>query len=144
MVTRTGGRLLEPRAATPFAGTSMPAAVFPAARILVRNFMSLCLCRAGFRRVEGLGQAVVANRQLHDSNVVAKRVAQPEVGAVEVVLRLGCDLYAAPLERLVRFLAVVRGQAEGEAGRALRDELADLARGLLVHSRRARKLEQDV
>src|SRR5258706_12398758 len=118
MVTRTGGRLLEPRAATPFAGTSMPAAVFPAARILVRNFTSLCLCRAGFRRVEGLGQAVVANRQLHDSNVVAERVAQAEVGAVEVVLRLGCDLDAAPFDRLVRLFAVIRGQSEGESGLA--------------------------
>src|SRR5712671_1634073 len=128
MVTRTGGRLLEPRAATTFAGTSMPAAVFPAARILVRNFMSLCLCGAGFRRVERLRQTVVADRQLHDSNVVAERVAQPEVGAVEVILRLGGDLDAARLERLVRFLAVIRGQAQGESGRALRNELADLAR----------------
>src|SRR5258705_12987453 len=107
MVTRTGGRLLEPRAATTFAGTSMPAAVFPAARILVRNFMSLCLCRAGFRRIERLGQAVVANRQLHDSNVVAERVAEAEVGAVEVLLRLGGDLDAAPLQGLVGLLAVI-------------------------------------
>src|SRR6266566_6874544 len=144
MVTRTGGRLLEPRAATTFAGTSMPAAVFPAARILVRNFMSLCLCRAGFRRVERLGQTVVANRQLHDSNVIAERVAQPEVGSVEVLLRLRGDLNAARLERLVRLLAVVGGQTEGESGRAFGDELADLAGGLLVHSRRAWQLEQDV
>src|SRR5258705_13118667 len=124
MVTRTGGRLLEPRAPPPFAGTSMPAAVFPAARILVRNFMSLCLCRAGFRRVERLRQAVVANRQLHDSNVVAEWVTQPEVGAVEVILRLRGDLHAPRLERLVRLLAVIRGQAEGESRRALGDELA--------------------
>src|SRR5258706_15067871 len=112
MVTRTGGRLLEPRAATPFAGTSMPAAVFPAARILGRNFMSLCLCRAGFRRVEGLGQAVVANRQLHDSNTLAERAAQPEDSAVEVIIRLRGDVDAARLERLGRFFAENGGLAQ--------------------------------
>src|SRR6267143_820770 len=144
MVARTGGRLLEPRAATTFAGTSIPVAVLPACRILPRNFMSLYLCRAGFRRIEGLRQTVVANCQLHDSNVIAERVAQPEVGAVEVLLRLRGDLDAARLERLVRLLAVIRGQAEGESGRALRDQLAGLGGGLLVHSRRARQLEQDI
>src|SRR6267378_1025086 len=119
MVARTGGRLLEPRAATTFAGTSIPVAVLPACRILPRNFISLYLCRAGFRCVEGLRQAVVAHRQLHDSNVIAERVAQPEVGAVEVILRLRGDLNAPRLQCVVRLLAVIRGQAEGESGRAL-------------------------
>src|SRR6267142_5178561 len=144
MVARTGGRLLDPRAATTFAGTSIPVAVLPACRILPRNLIALCLCRPGSRRVECLGQTVVANRQLHDANVIAERVAQSEVGAVEVLLRFRRDLDAARLEGRVRLLAVVRRESQGEPGRALRDELADLAGRLLVHPRRTRQLEQDI
>src|ERR1700674_5069960 len=39
MVTRTSGTLVEPNASTTFGGTSMPAAVLPAANILVRNLI---------------------------------------------------------------------------------------------------------
>src|ERR671937_1208921 len=39
MVTRTAGRLLDPSPATTLGGTSMPVAVLPAWRILVRNRM---------------------------------------------------------------------------------------------------------
>src|SRR5258708_9936930 len=114
MVARTGGRF-EPRAATTFAGTSIPAAVLPEGRILVRNLIALCLGRLRFRRVEGLAQPVVANRQLDDADVVAERVADPEVGSGKVLFRLGGALHAARLERLVGLAAVRRRKAEGSA-----------------------------
>src|SRR5258708_34966034 len=87
MVAVTGGRF-DPRAATTFAGTSIPAAVLPEGRILVRNLIALCLGRLGLWRVESLGQPVVANRRLDDADVVAERIANPEVGSVKVLFRL--------------------------------------------------------
>src|SRR5258708_16586749 len=132
MVARTGGRF-EPRAATTFAGTSIPAAVLPEGRILVRNLIALCLGRLGLWRVEGLGQPVVANRQLDDADVVAERVANPEVGSVKVLFRLGGELDAARLERLVGLAAVRSRKAEGEAARSLGYDGAKLVRRLRVH-----------
>src|SRR6266571_5260321 len=41
MVTWTGGRLLEPSPSTTFGGTSIPAAVLPADRSLVRNLIAV-------------------------------------------------------------------------------------------------------
>src|SRR5260370_8447222 len=105
MVRRTVGRF-ERRAATTFAGTSIPAAVLPEGRILVRNLIALCLGRLGLWRVESLGQPVVANRQLDDADVVAERVANPEVGSVKVLFRLGGELDPARLERPVGLAAV--------------------------------------
>src|SRR5450759_738280 len=143
MVARTGGRLLEPRAATTFAGTSIPAAVLPDCRILVRNLIA-ALCLSRLRRIQGLGHAVVTGRELHDADVVAEGIAEPEVGAIEVLFRLRSELDAATLQRLVGLLAVVGGEAERETGRALGNELADLRRRLLVHRRWPGQLEEDV
>src|SRR5260370_39515300 len=143
MVARTGGRF-EPRAAPTFAGTSIPAAVLPEGRILVRNLIALCLGRLGLWRVESLGQPVVANRQLDDADVVAERVANPEVGSVKVLFRLGGELDAARLERLVGLAAVRSRKAEREAARSLGYDVANLVRGLRVHGRRAGQLEQNV
>src|SRR3972149_3051773 len=39
MVTRTGGRLPDPRAATTSSGTRIPVAVLPPSSIVARNFM---------------------------------------------------------------------------------------------------------
>src|SRR5260370_38362144 len=143
MVARTGGRLNR-KGATTVAGTSTPAAVLPESRILVRNLIALCLGRLRFRRVEGLGQPVVANRQLDDADVVAERVANPEVGSVKVLFRLGGELDAARLERLVGLAAVRSRKAEGEAAGSLGDDVANLVRGLRIHGRRPRQLEQNV
>src|ERR1700682_3871041 len=143
MVARTGGRLLDPRAATTFAGTSIPAAVFPAGRILVRNLISL-LCSRRLRFGPGRGLPVGLKRQLHDAQMVAEGIAQPEVDAVGVLGRLFGNLDAAGLQSLVGLAAVVRGETEREPRGALGDELADLSSRLLVHSRRAGQLEQDV
>src|SRR5260370_42529327 len=108
MVRRTVGRF-ERRAATTFAGTSIPAAVLPEGRILVRNLIALCLGRLGLWRVESLGQPVVANRQLDDADVVAERVANPEVGPGKVRFRLGGELDAPCLARF-ECLPVVRSR----------------------------------
>src|SRR5919201_277176 len=56
MVTRTAGRLLDPSPATTLGGISMPVAVLPAWRILVRNRMlrrypkSAARCHHGWAR----------------------------------------------------------------------------------------------
>src|SRR5216684_963814 len=128
MVARTGGRLLDPSAATTFAGTSMPAAVFPAGRILVRNLIASGLGRLGLGRRRDL--PVWLDRQLHDAQVIAEWVAQSKVDAIRVFSRLFGDLDAAGFQSLVGLPAVVRGEAEREAGGALGDELADLSRRL--------------
>src|SRR5258708_35142321 len=143
MVARPGGRF-EPRAATTSAGTSIPAAVLPEGRILVRNLIALCLGRLGLWRVESLGQPVVANRRLDDADVVAERIANPEVGSVKVLFRLGGELDAARLERLVGLAAVRSRKAEREAARSLGDDVANLVRGLRIHGRRPRQLDQTV
>src|ERR1700687_3739607 len=135
MVPVTGGRLLDPRAATTFAGTSIPAAVFPAARILVRNFIALSPGRPGLGRRRHL--PVWLNRQLHYAQVVAERVAQPEVDAVRVLGRLLGDLDTAGLQGLVGLAAIVRGETEREPCGALGDELANLRTTLFVCSGRA-------
>src|SRR4030088_3337303 len=99
MVARTGGRLLEPRAATTFAGTSIPVAVLPACRILPRNLIALSPGRPGLRRRRDL--AVRLNRQLHDAQVVAERIAQTKIDSVRVLSRLLGHLDAAGLQSLV-------------------------------------------
>src|SRR6266849_10475844 len=76
MVARTGGRLLDPRAATTFAGTSIPAAVFPAGRILVRNLIVLCPGRLCLGPDRGLPVGLA--RQLDDAQVVAKGARNPK------------------------------------------------------------------
>src|SRR3982074_1623627 len=142
MVARTGGRLLDPRAATTFAGTSIPAAVFPAARILVRNLIALSPGRPGLGRRRGL--PVWLKGQLHDAQVVAERVAQSEVDPVRVLGRLLGDLDTAGLQGLVGLAAIVRGETEREPCGALGDELANLSSRLLVHPGRAGQLEKNV
>src|ERR1700682_1566466 len=100
MVARTGGRLLDPRAATTFAGTSIPVAVFPACRILVRNLIAGLGFRPGdFSALQRLWYTVVGSRELNDSEVVAKRVADSEIGAVEMLFRLRGELDALRLQR---------------------------------------------
>src|SRR5260370_19800843 len=122
MVARTGGRLLDPRAATTCAGTSTPAAVLPAGRILVRNLIALRPGRLGLGPDRGLPG------ELHDAQVVAERVAETEVDAIRVLGGLFGDFDPAGLQRLVGLLAVVRGKADREAARALADQLANLRR----------------
>src|ERR1700674_3542800 len=99
MVARTGGRLLDPRAATTFAGTSIPAAVFPAGRILVRNLIAL-LCPRRLHLGPGRDLPVRLKRQLHDAQMVAEGIAQPEVDAVGMLGRLFGDLDTAGLQCL--------------------------------------------
>src|SRR4029077_8371150 len=143
MVARTGGRF-EPRAATTFAGTSIPAAVLPLSRIFVRNLIALRLGRLGFWRVQRLGQSVVPNRQLDDTDVVAEGIANAEVGSVEVLFWFRGELDTPGLERLVGLAAVGRGEAEREAAGAFRDDVAHLVGGLLIHRRRAGQLQENV
>src|SRR5713226_4629654 len=122
----------------------MPAGVLPETRILVRNLIPRCLGRLRFWRVESLGQPVVANCQLDDADVVAERVADPEVGSVKVLCRLRGELNAASRERLVGLAAVRSRKAEREAAGSLGDNVANLVRGLRIHGRRPGKLEQNV
>src|ERR1700694_2237349 len=143
MGARPGGRLLDPRAATTFAGTSIPAAVFPAGRILVRNLIAL-LCPRRLRFGPGRGLPVGLKRQLHYAQVVAEGIAHPAVDAVGMLGRLFGTLDAACLQCLVGLAAVVRGETEREPRGALGDELADLSPRLLVHPGRTGQLEKDV
>src|SRR6266850_2606601 len=92
----------------------------------------------------GDGQTVWRRRQLGDPHVVAERVAQPEVRAVEVRLQLGRELDASRLQRLVRLRGVVGDQPQREPGCAFGHQVAYLLPRLLVHPRRSGQLEKYV
>src|SRR5260370_32190040 len=141
MVARTGGRLLDPSAAPTFAGTPTPAAVFPAGRILVRNLIAL-LSPGRLGLGPGRGLSVWLTRQLHDTKVIAERVAKPKVDAIRVLSRLLRDFHASGFQRLIGLAAVVCGEAQREAAGALADQLANLPGARLVHPGGAWLLEQ--
>src|SRR5262252_4795767 len=82
--------------------------------------------------------------RLHDSNVVAEWIAQPDVDAVGLLHRFLSELDALGEQRLIGLSAVVRREADRETRCALRNELADLPSGRIVHLRWTRSLEQDV
>ena len=102
-----------------------------------------CPARPGRRTARGWGVQRLGGR-LDEAHVVAERVAQAAVDAVEVLGRLLGELDALGLELLVGAAAVVGGEPGGEAGRALGDEVADLRGGRVVHGGRAGPLEQDL
>src|SRR5262245_16991476 len=90
---------------------------------------------AGFLPLGGLAL-------LEDPDRVAEWVPEAHVGAVEVVGRLLGEVGDAALAELVVELpGVVRDEDEAAEG-ALRDEVAELGRGLLVVDRRAGLLER--
>src|SRR5215212_1295936 len=92
----------------------------------------------------GVGWDERPRRGLHDADVVAERVAQAAVDAVEALGRLVGELDALGLELLVGLAQVVGPQAEREARRALGDELADLLGRRVVVGRGPGALEEDL
>src|ERR1700722_18427031 len=114
MFTLTAGFLPPPSPSTPCSGTSMPVAVLPDRRIVLVNFM------AAFpwwiRSARGLRDG----GQLCDADVVAERIAQPEVDAVGLFGRLLGELDAAlGAQLLIRLARVGRCEEEVSAGAAL-------------------------
>src|SRR5437879_7262026 len=81
--------------------------------------------------------------RLREPDVVAERIAQRAVDAVRTLRRLLAELDTLRTELVVRLAAVVRREEQVSARAALRDEIADLRRGLVVHDRLAGPLDQD-
>src|SRR5438105_241631 len=84
-----------------------------------------------------------AARRLREADVVAERVAQPAIDPVRTLGRLFRELDAFGPQLAVGLAAVVGHEEEVPAGATLRDQVADLRGGLVVHDRLTRLLEED-
>jgi len=90
------------------------------------------------------GRADARWRRAARSELVAERIAEPEVDPVFALGELVHDLHALCLELVKGLPGVLGREADGEPARALADQLPNLLRRLGVHPRRSRQLEEYV
>src|SRR5438094_6025912 len=91
------------------------------------------LCSAMYFESAAIVVLLRLRRRLREAQEVAEGVAEAAIDAVRPLRGLLRELDALRLELVVGPAAVVGREEQVPAGRALRDEVADLRRGLLVH-----------
>src|SRR5258708_11078994 len=101
MAPRPAGRLPDRSESPTAAGISIPAAVLRVPSMVARNFIRGAVRVGGGGELVWAGLAPRQRRRLGDPDVVAERVAQAHVGAVEMLHRLLGELDALRLEVLV-------------------------------------------